>query len=800
MHGNPIEQFTPSGNVYRTAKLGKLGSGQTGIILSARHTADHNSPSSQRNIGGSADIHYRITVVPNHDSVSQGLLVSDLSEVVATQSLKELQDTIKSIRPKAETYLRSRAESSYDQRGFAYVLGFYAARTAMSGRYIYRQNSAQAQPIDTQATQIAHKQMYVHSGMYNNNDEYVTLMQLIGESGVETAIHIDDFMPMAGNMLRGLTLGAYCLRLASLVVVTADSLGAGNLHALAFCRGVNCALELNSHTEEGGWIRRVLKNATYPTPHGILSTTMLESGFLGVSPSAICPTQIVRKVVCDALLVLGYASTCADPGNDANDGPLILQCGTYRVNPSTGTASEFNGIIPSVKLWYNRLTQNFASLFNLSCSEIADYGSLPRMETIGGDRHLEGKAYILPFFWVEPVGIECSKDVTTSYYSAFGRLADDTDLPVFASKTVVKARNYSERKGRVSSGSQVMVVLEQTRLRNNGFSYIYNSLYNPEDGLATLQRMSVPQRGIMADPLFMADGPDYGNSLWGVWDSCIPNPMNGIVDSQGVGILYTYIDRRISLSAEELVAPGAVSFSTSHLAIMSYSKYSSVPDNKKIVKSVPKWIQRYMNNVVSYSAGQPTFQDEWSENFPMFEPSLDYIGGEPDNDVGEDVRMDDDFGDLNELGEAVMIQSVVTATTRGPHPSALNINPAKALDLRPNEGEDGDNATQPVDLRNTVDLPELLMNEEKANTSLPAPVEAMIRSGMDVRPFNGGVQTFYFPNMSEKKVAGHVKQMHKSGLDETRPVDVLTYLSSLSKEPELAAHAAQILQKNAANF
>ncbi|BAU79509.1 coat protein [Diatom colony associated dsRNA virus 13] len=55
--------------------------------------------------------------------------------------------------------------------------------------------------------------------------------------------------------------------------VSADAASCGLYgdHMFAFSRGLSCGLVLRSHSDEGGWVRKALKQASYPTCSGMIS-------------------------------------------------------------------------------------------------------------------------------------------------------------------------------------------------------------------------------------------------------------------------------------------------------------------------------------------------------------------------------------------------------------------------------------------------------------------------------------------------------------------------------------------------
>jgi hypothetical protein len=549
-----------------------------------------------------------------------GLKVTKSVAYIGEQEMTAAKDLINQVRHRAAEKYSTASTQFFDWRAFCYVLGFYSARCSTGLAYDIPTTGIPVTLLDTERA-VINNSVYIHNGMFSDNNEFVTLLRLLRQAGCETAILVDDSAMTSGRVLLRRGLGAYCLKLLSQIIFTASSLGCSSHHLAAFFRGQNCAWTLRGHNDEGGWIRKLFKVADYPPTIGILSPSVSTETFNGIP---LRKRVDERDVLIYNLSIFFSCVRCvsaADPGSQI--APLKLPLILESCDKESQVPSCFPTLRNHVLDWWQEFMLKISEVWSFTPNAKLDYSSMIRYFVDNeADRHLK-TPYITPFFWVEPAGLNHFSNLKDPYFvpgSSFSSISS----PLLPAQDLIRGHNYRETDGFVATNSILYATVSHTSFRHWGLSYLFNSAYNSDNGLSMIRVTSQAERGYIHSPLFCTNG-DLGlhEARWVTPDNPVPNPMEGVIGNEPV--LLKIMGRTIkNWPLKEQWSTVQTYFSLGAMRLVHPKDYH--PRATTTVRRVPRYLERAVRQYDAYCAERETLADKWLDDLPTINVSTSGLG------------------------------------------------------------------------------------------------------------------------------------------------------------------------------
>lgn len=533
-----------------------------------------------KDVEGAGKVRYVVERVRDEIGLGAGLTIGDLP-IVGAQTSDVVRGVVESLRPKQSFDIAAVTHGSFDMRALCYNLGACAAQGCSGGKVDLGDTRAKTRLWSPSWNAPGFTDLLVGPNVARTGREVVTLCRLAGASGVETLIFLADSLPGANaNLLTGVDLGIYALKVFACVMERADKSGCAAHHLMAFYRGMTSSLSLHAHSDEGGYVRAPLKNATYPASVGVLTCTA--GGYIGIpTDKNLVRSEITRVVMALKLTCAGLFSVAAQ--DDTGYFTVYDGNGAANQRPSTlsGLDAEFYDIC---EVWRRKMEVEF----DLHIGTVADRHSARKYFTDDPvDRHIDGFK-VMPFAYVEPSGLLVDSD-EACIVASHGRVKM---LPLVENGEVYFNPGTFEVGGRVVGGSSLYVKYKAKNLRGSAMSYIMSSEYNPANGLSQVEYEARPDLGTATtDALFVPVGVRNGAQRRWILPHCsIPNANEGATNVS-LSFRYTYSGLRREPSKDDWVKSQYASF-VDHLRI------DTSPTNaaKTTHKDVPEYLELFVEN------------------------------------------------------------------------------------------------------------------------------------------------------------------------------------------------------------
>lgn len=266
--------------------------------------------------------------------------------------------------------------------------------------------------ISTSAVFVPHTAGYFSSGR-----AFPALVHAIHLSGSKV---ITDFLPLDRDgcpeviEVAGGLLAESCCEALGVLANVYHSANRGDVYALALVKGIHTVLTVVGHSDEGGFMRDVLRRGVYALPRGgIPAQTSPWSGFGLITSQDLAG---IEEWVDQIAIVSAAAVAHCDPMLTVRNKvlPTVFELPPYGPAGSPATDADF---FAGAKEKIRRVWPTFAHTY---CSALAKcLGFADKYEkTIGSaggqlsvmldylteSRHLK-YAVVAPFFWTEPTGI-----------------------------------------------------------------------------------------------------------------------------------------------------------------------------------------------------------------------------------------------------------------------------------------------------------------------------------------------------------------------------------------------------------
>jgi hypothetical protein len=333
-------------------------------------------------------------------------------------------------------------------------------------------------------------------------------------AGVKNVVMLADSVPGVNARLHtGLSLGAYALRVFTCVMERADAACCASHHMLAFWRGMNKAVSLHAHTDEGGFVRAPLKAATYPRSCGVLTCGL--GGFMELPTTK----DLIRSEVTRVSLAIHLTMAGLFAVSGINDD------GHYTVFEGNGHAnqrpSSLDGLDSEMYDVLSVMRRKIEGMFGFGACAVTDRHSMRTYFTNDPvNRHIDG-TYLSPLNYIEPSGLLVESD-EPSLVASHGKAVT---MPLCANRGVYFNPGCFEVEGRVVSGATLFVIKEKGNIRHDAMSYLMSAEYNPANGLGQVEYCSRADLGTATtDAMFVASGVTNGASRrWVTPHNPMPN-------------------------------------------------------------------------------------------------------------------------------------------------------------------------------------------------------------------------------------------------------------------------------------
>lgn len=390
--------------------------------------------------------------------------------------------------------------------------------------------------------------------LYRNAAEYSTLLGALGACGITQVWVADNAILPNGNAHGGLAAAQYFFELHLRILEFSNRIGCGAPHELCYAVGLSTSYRLNSHCDEGGYVRRLLMNMRLPPPQGICETA--QGPIRGWDPRGGLGWTALAKFSLARLLALAVAWNMADEGVDIEGDvrPTML-----RYHDGEGRPSSVMGLrdfcLPNIDRCVNALAHMYDLLPTARSHAIAHQGYFNDNLV---DEHLvdNGNGSMCPGFWIEtgpltPPGVR---------EPVWGNLT--VFLGVKETRLLVPGRAVAEPGsvfnhvigGVAVEGSETVVDMMSTSVRKQGFRLLLSTAVNgPEDGLALFSQVDMPLTNRQINrPLFMRANDVLGQQIIVTPHNPFPLPFEGLVGVKASSYLFISNGRKGVPTYEDL--------------------------------------------------------------------------------------------------------------------------------------------------------------------------------------------------------------------------------------------------------
>lgn len=468
---------------------------------------------------GTAAVQYNIDFRPDVDLGNVVNLTSN--RLIALQQRDEVKASMEHLRARLPYDISATTPGFADFRALMAVVSAAEAAGAARRHVTYSRSTAEYTTVPTGYREPRLGDLYVGPSLCRTAKEFVTFLKLAGQAGVtRVSILSDSTMTPEAVPLQGQGLAVFCARLRVHIQKEANLLTSYGAHELASIAGATQVMSLNGHSDEGGWLRTMLKGASFPPSSGVLVGTGTEFNGMPLQ-ECIHKADILTKVTADYLstVALAHVADVTINGStsvyerSADDPAAINSYGTL--------AYDIDAVLTE---WAVQI----CSRDGMHTDSVSDGSAFSRMfnrDMI--DRHLETGTVIAPWWWIETAPLLTGR---IDGYAVPAVHSEVTKLPMFK---VVEASHDSpmlDSKGRLVHGATLAFTREPGAFRMEGSSYLFNSRYDSENSLSRF-KFNGYGRTNASDLLFgNSEATDMSEVRWKVPHNPFPHPLEGLSD------------------------------------------------------------------------------------------------------------------------------------------------------------------------------------------------------------------------------------------------------------------------------
>lgn len=265
--------------------------------------------------------------------------------------------------------------------------------------------------------------------------------------------------------------------------------GLGDVYAFAYIKGLHSFLTVVSHSDEGGFMRDVIRSGTYMLPHGGIPTGLnycpsvpvlegLHLGSLCGMVDTILLTSAALVAHCDPMVeiegnLFPTTYTVVPSELDRAGVPIDgLKLPTKMAKAICGGSAEF------CRLYVKGLARLFGVTSNPDDDTARSQLALSmHIMSIGGSRHTDYEV-TAPYFWIEPTGL-----IPQHFLGTAAELAGSGALVTVGGVATLPLLEDAERIGAADSTVSDWAI-SYKRARTTGFALLYQNHHN--DGTAAV--------------------------------------------------------------------------------------------------------------------------------------------------------------------------------------------------------------------------------------------------------------------------------------------------------------------------
>jgi hypothetical protein len=382
--------FPPKESFNRNKLYVSPSSKKKRLTLTIPHQVSTTIAGKERN--GSSDISYNLEF-PVELTIGEGLS-TESPHLIAVQSTDFIHHQIQQLKPRTSYAVEHVSTGKFDYRAFMFVLGQAFMGGSAGVRLTYANNIAGYRTLSTGWTVPSVGEATFGPNIAHTPNEFITLLGLAGHAGITNVTFMTDTVPASeGRYLTGTPLAVLAFRIALNVLQAASDCMSYGAHRLAFEAGKLSVATLHAHTDEGGWVRKLLTRPTYPRCCGIISGT--GRSFLGFPlQESIDYDETLRLSVAGLLEVIGLLPVA--------DIQINGRLSVYDKDPEgDGRPGDFGSFLNDIGVVFEKWRDLVCELDSLHHDGVRDIGAYSSFHAANSlNRHFKYDN-IVPFYFVE---------------------------------------------------------------------------------------------------------------------------------------------------------------------------------------------------------------------------------------------------------------------------------------------------------------------------------------------------------------------------------------------------------------
>jgi hypothetical protein len=411
------------------------------------------------------------------------------------------------------------------------------------------------------------------------SNQMATLMGLARAAGVVKITFLGDtLLSTDGYILTGRALAKFALRVATNVLKMAAECNVFGAHKVAFLAGMTQVMTLHAHSDEGGWVRRLLRNVSYPPSIGLIGTVGTEFTGLPLRES-VAGTECLRMAVgeyleCMALLHVADVTVNGKTSVYIKDDPGVKpSCFGPFVNEMATVLDE----------WRSQL----CARDNQHDDSVSDMGAYRKwIESNDDDRHFDVDT-LVPWWIVETAPLLSGEYAGYWVPASHGAVIN---MPLIGGDGVAHNGMYVDGAQRPSLGTDMVVKRSKKTYREEGIHYLLDRKYNDKGYLGSIMNGEGPSGQRAASVLFSPDGEyELGRARWVTPDNPLPSPVEGLTPDEAY-YKYTYHSLKLGMSISDVLT-GTVESRLGVFKVDTDVTAGEVKTNRELKRHLKNWLR-----------------------------------------------------------------------------------------------------------------------------------------------------------------------------------------------------------------
>lgn len=352
------------------------------------------------------------------------------------------------------------------------------------------------------------------------------------------AVTNEPLVPAVG----GPAFAQACVEALRVLGANFEESGAGDLFAYALTRGIHSIMSVVSHTDEGGWFRRVLRSSKFRVPYGGINQQLRSYPALPplAGTSLAYASAWVDAIALKTAAVVAHCDPCvtavggiyptvftanngevSPPGSQEEDGSDADALSIGRQISGDGSRFAPTYLRGLVKIFGLQTVSGVAEAHFCTALGSAMFNT--------ADRHLKHKT-VAPYFWIEPTSL-----IPTNFLDSVAERAGHASLVTAGEQ---RGLPYFERVREIDHGKNAnfsTIAFKMRSARTSGLVAAYAAepgelagvkLYQFDEDSIVLPGDQGPTNGTVAQKHQAAD--PISSYLWTRGQSPIPAPAEFI--------------------------------------------------------------------------------------------------------------------------------------------------------------------------------------------------------------------------------------------------------------------------------